>query len=905
MTTNREYFNRLAERVTRIVGQQSGEGAAYRVDLRLRPHGRDGALSSSLAAALRYYRGAAQAWELQTLIRSRAAAGTVALYARFATEVRARIYTHAASIEEALRNVRLAKQKIDRQHADTSRGFNVKLGRGGIREIEFIAQALQLAHGAEDTWLHAPHTLISLGRLADRHLITERERSRLSDAYAFLRTLEHRLQMEHGLQTHSVPAEEGRRTLVARRMNFNGHDALFAFNRALELHTALVRDAYERVFGDTREAAAAPHAKTTGEEAATRRHATYEAATGDATVETLTSSTTDTAKNAATNAAMNAATNAATGDDGATSIAATGDGGAMGIAATGDGGATSIAAKGAAKGDDAASIAATGEGATGEGAINLAAKGHPHSVGTADAASHSDANEHAAPFHEPQLEAATGADAADAAAILAAAQIFAPRLISLSDHVNPHARETESAAAALTGRVVRLINDAARDSLNARRALSYVARVAASLDKSSTNVELSKESLRSLVHLCGASEYFGEMIAGNPALIPALLVSGEAARASDYRALLRREIERESSFRAELIALRRAWAQLIVETGARDARGELSHTEANRLQTELAAASIDAALLVARREMERRYGSLAVEPRLSVLALGRLASGGMDYGSDLDLVIVHDTEVPSPVGALTREEAYTRLVELMVSALSSLTRSGYVYRVDLRLRPDGKNGALVRSAGSFVEYLRTRTNTWEWLAYVKLRAVGGDLELGREVERQARRAIHEAARAADAEELRRETRRVRERLERERGAGHGGGRGSIEIKFGAGGMLDVYFATRYLQLRDDVRDEGADRSTRTTLARLKDANSLDAEAYQSLAEGYALLRALDHHLRLIAGRSSRLPAAPDHPLLGDLARSAGHDSPAALASALRARMSAIRAAYDRITTRRE
>ncbi len=557
----------------------------------------------------------------------------------------------------------------------------------------------------------------------------------------------------------------------------------------------------------------------------------------------------------------------------------------MNIAATGEGGATSTAA-------------------TGEGAISLAAKGHPHSGGEADAALRPAATERAVPFHEPQLEAATGADAADAAATLAAAQIFAPRLISRSDHVNLHARETKSAAA-VTGRIVRLINDAARDSLNARRALSYVARVAASLDKSSTSVELSEESLRSLVHLCGASEYFGEMIAGNPALIPALLVSGEAARASDYRPLLCREIERESSFRAELIALRRAWAQLLVETGARDARGELSHAEANRLQTELAAASIDAALLVARREMARRYGSLAAEPRLSVLALGRLASGGMDYGSDLDLVIVHDAEVPAPVGALTREEAYTRLVELMVSALSSLTRSGYVYRVDLRLRPDGKNGALVRSAGSFVEYLRTRTSSWEWLAYVKLRAVGGDLELGREVERQARRAIHEAARAADAEELRRETRRVRERLERERGAGHGGARGTIEIKFGAGGMLDVYFATRYLQLRDDVRDEGADRSTRTTLARLKDANSLDAEAYQSLAEGYALLRALDHHLRLIAGRSSRLPSAPDHPLLRDLARSAGHDSPAALASTLRARMSAIRAAYDRITTRRD
>jgi glutamate-ammonia-ligase adenylyltransferase len=805
-TTNREYFNRLAELATRIVGQQSGEGAAYRVDLRLRPHGRDGALSCSLAEALRYYRTKAQAWELQTLIRSRAAAGTPSLYARFAEEVRARVYTHAASVEDALGNVRLAKQKIDRQHADTARGFNVKLGRGGIREIEFIAQALQLAHGAEDAWLHAPHTLISLGRLADRHLIAERERSELSDAYAFLRMLEHRLQMEHGLQTHSVPGDERRRTLVARRMNFAGQDALGEFNRALEFHTMRVRAAYERVFGESRQATA---------------NVIDEAAAGGATVE--------------------AATGANTGDK-----------------------------------------FVTGESIGG---------------GEAGDTARADASLSASPFREPRLEVASSGAHADAAATLVAAQVFASRLVSTPGHANLRARETETAA---TGRVARLLNDAAHDSLNSRRALSYVARVAASLDKSSTNVELSDESVRALVRLCGASEFFGEMLAGNPALIPALVAGVETER--DYRALLRREIDRESSFRSELTALRRAWAQLLIETGARDVGGEISHTDSNRLQTELATASINAALFIARREMARRYGNFAAGPRLCVLALGRLASGGMDYGSDLDLVVVYDARVPSPVSALTREEAYTRLVELMVSALSSLTRAGYVYRVDLRLRPDGKNGALVRSAGSFIEYLRTRTDIWEWLAYVKLRAVGGDLELGRAAEQEARRAIHEAARGCDREELRGETRRVRERLERERGTGQGATRGVIDIKFGAGGMLDVYFATRYLQLRDDVPDEGADRSTRTTLARLRDAGSLDADGYQNLSAGYALLRTLDHHLRIIAGRSSRLPAAPDHAVLRDLARSLGYDSAAALADTLRARMKDIRAAYDQITS---
>ncbi|HEV2801058.1 MAG TPA: hypothetical protein VGW12_11205 [Pyrinomonadaceae bacterium] len=806
-TTNREYFNRLAERVSRIVGAPSGEGAAYRVDLRLRPHGRDGALSCSLAEALRYYQTKAQPWELQTLIRTRAAAGASALYARFAEEVRAPIYTHAASVEEALRNVRLAKQKIDREHGRDARGFNVKLGRGGIREIEFIAQALQLAHGAHDPWLHAPHTLISLGRLADRQHITERERTELSDAYAFLRTLEHRLQMEHGLQTHSVPDETARRTLVARRMNFNGQDALADFNRALALHTARVRAAYERIFGDNGETTTTTHA---ADKLATRNPLDAPAAP-DANTEAATTRDPSDEAMIADSAPLDSETGVAIIDDGAKEMDA-------------------------------------------------------------------------------------------AAATLAAARIFAPRLISDSTHVKQHPRETEEMRDA---RIARLLHEAAHRSLSARRALAYVARIAASLDKSNTQVELSGESLQALAGLCGASEFFGEMLAANPALIPALLSSIEAARARDYRAILRREIDAEKSFRGELMALRRAWAELLVEIGALDARGALSHPEANRLQTELAAASINAAYLVARREMARRFGSLAAGPRLSVFALGRLASGGMDYGSDLDLVIVYDAQVPSPVGALTRDEAYTRLVELMVSALSSLTRAGYVYRVDLRLRPDGKNGALVRSDRSFVEYLRTRTGVWEWLAYVKLRAVGGDLELGRACEREARRVIHEAARACDREELRRETRRVRERLERERGTTSAAARGAIDIKFGAGGMLDVYFAVRYLQLRDDVQDDGADRSTAQTLARLRDAASLDAETYQTLNDGYAFLRTLDHHLRLIAGRSSRLPSAPDHALLKDLSRALGYHAPHALLETLRERMASLRAAYERITTQQD
>jgi glutamate-ammonia-ligase adenylyltransferase len=751
-TSNREYFVRLAEAVTRMVGQQSGEGAAYRVDLRLRPFGRDGALASSLDEAVRYYRRTAQAWERQALIRSRAAAGSQQLYARFAQSVQASIYAADVTVARALGDVRLAKQKIDRHHAHDTRGFNVKLGRGGIREIEFIAQALQLAFGGRDEWLRAPHTLISLGRLADRKLITERERMLLSDAYDFLRTLEHRLQMEHGLQTHAVPDEDARRALFARRMNYTGEDALLDFDSALKLHAANVCAAYDRIFGRT------------------------EALTAEA----------------------------------------------------------------------------------------------------------SETREDSIPAHVSVRAVLDEPVDAERVATRAAATVFAPLM-------SPHTD------ASVIEEIARRLSEAASQSLNPHRALKLISRIASSLDKSNAKIELSAAHLDALVRLCGVSEFFGEMIAGRPRLIHA--VACEENIEHDYRSLLRAAVEKEGSFRAEMAALRSAWAELLVQIGALDAACGIDMREANRRQTLLAAASLDAGYLIARREMERRYGGFNAGPQLAVLGLGRLGGAGMDYGSDLDVVLIYDEEQPAPVETLNHAEAYARLSELLVAALSSLTREGYLYRVDLRLRPDGRNGATCTGARAFASYLSERALAWEWLAYVKLRAVAGEATLGAEAESKARRIIHERAQEMDDAELRAETRRVRERLEHERSKRRGAG---LDIKYGRGGMLDVYFATRYLQLRDNVPDVAADRSTAGMLARLLDRGSLEEKDFAAMNQGYTVLRSLDHHLRLIIGRSTRLPSE-DHPALTDIARRMDYPTAGALITDLAAHMANIRAAYDRVT----
>ncbi len=759
-TSNREYFVKLAEAVARIVGHPGGEGAAYRVDLRLRPYGRDGALASSLAEAVRYYRESALAWELQALIRSRAAAGSTALYAQFHNRVLHRIYRTEETLAHALAQVQLAKQKIDRHHAHDAGGFNVKLGRGGIREIEFIAQALQLARGGRDQWLRAAHTLISLGRLADRHFITERERTELSDAYMFLRTLEHRLQMEHGLQTHSVPDEPAARVLVARRMHFAGEPATEEFDCVLAAHTRAVCAAYDRIFGS--------HDENDKERA--------------------------------------------------------------------------------------------------------------------------QANMSEPPLmSEESVALRESAPSAEQATTQAMASIFAA-------HSAGEGRRETQAVDALEHKLI----EEAQSSLNPRRALQLTARIASSLAKSNIGEELTDENLRALVGLCGASEFFGEMLASNPSLIKTLSVRGAGALwEGDYQSRLREAVAGEASYRAELAMLRRVWAHLLLEIGAQDAAGVISMREANRRQTQLAAASLDAGCLIARRELARRYERLDAEPQVAVLGLGRLGGGGMDYGSDLDVVLVYDDDEPSPVSRLDRAEAYARFSELLVAALSSLTRDGSLYRVDLRLRPDGRNGPTCASARSFTRYLQERAAPWEWLAYVKLRAIeAGAHALGTKVEAEARSIIHHAAIGVDGEILRMETRRVRQRLEHERVRPVR--RGGLEIKYGAGGMLDVYFATRYLQLRDNVQDEGDDRSTPATLERLRASGSLTEPDYAAMNDGYAVLRILDHYLRLIVGRSARLPAA-DHPALRDIAASMNYSSADALLADLTAHMRNIRAAYGRIT----
>jgi glutamate-ammonia-ligase adenylyltransferase len=158
--------------------------------------------------------------------------------------------------------------------------------------------------------------------------------------------------------------------------------------------------------------------------------------------------------------------------------------------------------------------------------------------------------------------------------------------------------------------------------------------------------------------------------------------------------------------------------------------------------------------------------------------------------------------------------------------------------------------------------MRDKASPWEWLAYVKIRAAGGVRDFAQEIEDEIRGIIHAGAKSCDPAELAAETRRMRMALEKERG-GRSRTR-EVDIKYGPGGMLDIYFLTRFLQLRDDIRDDAEDRTTNFMLGSLRDKGSIDHDTYEALHAGYRFLSTLDHTLRMTLGRTTRLTAAKAH-----------------------------------------
>ena len=240
-----EQADRAVARLIALLAEPSAEGIALRVDPTLRPGGRGGSLCLTLDATLAYYESRSATWERQAMIKARGVAGDPWLGSAFVEGLAPFVYPAHLELA-AIDEVRRTKVRLEEYIRQRGKELTeVKRGRGGIRDVEFAVQLLQIVHGRRDAALREPNTLRALAALAQQGFVADDDAVALARAYRFLRTLEHRLQIVRDLQTHDLPADRHARTTLARSLGMVDADEL---QRTYDDTTGEVRTIHERLF---------------------------------------------------------------------------------------------------------------------------------------------------------------------------------------------------------------------------------------------------------------------------------------------------------------------------------------------------------------------------------------------------------------------------------------------------------------------------------------------------------------------------------------------------------------------------------------------------------------------------------------------------------------------------------
>ncbi|NDH93161.1 MAG: bifunctional [glutamate--ammonia ligase]-adenylyl-L-tyrosine phosphorylase/[glutamate--ammonia-ligase] adenylyltransferase, partial [Planctomycetia bacterium] len=230
--TNGEFFQRVVQEATKLISEQTELGSAYRVDLRLRPHGNQGPLVLPLAAVTQYYDRQGRTWERQAWVKARCIAGDQALGARLLASLEPWVYSRWLNRTD-ISGIRALKRRIEqravREGADEA---DLKTGRGGIRDIEFTIQFLQLLNGGDTPDIRGGNTIEAIRRLTASGGLTDQEREILERTYRLLRTVEHRLQILYDRQTHRLPDDDAEFVRLAVRTGYGNGPAAAARLRA-------------------------------------------------------------------------------------------------------------------------------------------------------------------------------------------------------------------------------------------------------------------------------------------------------------------------------------------------------------------------------------------------------------------------------------------------------------------------------------------------------------------------------------------------------------------------------------------------------------------------------------------------------------------------------------------------
>ncbi len=726
---NQEYFQRLGREFIRLLDARTEEGFVFRVDMRLRPFGDSGPLVVSLAGLEEYLQQHGRDWERYAWVKARAIVGADAYAETYRNCVRPFVYRRYLDfgVFESLREM---KALIAREVARRDREEDLKLGTGGIREIEFIAQSFQLVRGGSDPRLQGAALLEVLPALAGTKLLPPAAVTALREAYLTLRRAENAVQMMRDEQTHLLPRDTVDRARLALHLGHGDWEATLACIDRARREAAAQFDAL--VFGGAR-------------------------------------------------------------------------------------------------------------------------------------AQRADADAGPAPFlfDAPNLDeelAVKGFPAAELAAVAGVLESY---------RGSPAYRKLDEAARrrlhAILGRLVGVAAARERPAILIERVLRIVEAVGA---RSSYLALLNEQpqALARLVDICAISGFLARQVAEFPLLLDEL-IDPKLFEQLPSRAGFAQELAARTAHLAaddperQVEGLRQFQKASIFSVALADLTGRLPLMKVSDRLTDIAELIVQRCMELAWQQITAPHGAPVCgdsEARLrpaaiAVVGYGKLGGLELGYGSDLDLVFLHDSagEIQRTQGAKPVDNGvfFLRLAQRIVHLLTMHSAAGRLYEVDMRLRPNGKGGFLMTGIDAFERYQLREAWTWEHQALLRARAVAGDDALCARFEAVRRRVLTDAVRRdtlrADVAEMRARMRRELSRAEA----------GQFDIKQDAGGIADIEFLVQYWVLASAA--EFPDLLTHTDNIRQVEALArrgvIEEATATALADAYRGYRAVLHRLSLEGG----------------------------------------------------
>jgi glutamine synthetase adenylyltransferase len=659
------YLLKLAEMVVKALSEPMRRGIVFRVDMRLRPEGRVGTLARSVSSALHYYETWAEPWERQAMLKARPCAGDLQVGEQFLERLQPWLYRPSLSETDFAEIVRLRERAEAQARARNAYETDLKNGWGGIRDIEFSVQALQLMLGGRLPRLRTPATLDALQRLKHARILAPDEARALQDAYIFLRTAEHRLQLQFGHQTHLLPTDPKARARLAKLMGFADPDA---FEQTLARHRAVARAFRERVLRvSTLSAESSPSTPWTSPSSAESSPSTPWTSPSSAESSPSTPWTSPSSAESSPSTPWTSPSSAESSR--CENMLAP----SPALPASGEG--------------VAAPPPFTGEVGRGAGFSVHLAPALPL-LGTDEGATVWESVLQSLGFAEPaRAYRALSASLADAPPDERRAfEAILPALLTAC-------ARTPDPDRALTG-LQRLA-----DAFPSRAGL-YLA-FAESPEVLHRLAELAQSPAllnRLLAHLELLEMLFGEEI-----------VARGAKSLQEHRDALAQRLERCRSASARLASLsaymRREWLRI----GARDLWSETTPLQTAR---DLAA--------LARTVLPALWEQVAPDQTLWLVGFGSLGAGELGYQSDWDLAFACPDDADLPT--------LERHAQAFLAHCQRLTEQGVFPPVDTQLRPEGKAGALVRTVSGWRAYYAQASAPWERLAAMRADVLNADAD---------------------------------------------------------------------------------------------------------------------------------------------------------------------------------